>query len=141
MKKHLRTLLVPAVFMLLPLFAGGGCGSSKSGPTIYKVSGTVQHDGNPVPKGFITFIPNTKKGNSGPGGGAEIKDGHFETAPGKGVVGGAYIVQIRGSDGIPTKEEGEDVPDGKELFPPYQVEVDFPTENTEKDFTVPKKGK
>jgi hypothetical protein len=116
-----------------------GCGSKSEGPKKYTVSGKVEFDGNPVPKGFITLIPNTKKGNNGPGGGAEIKDGRFETAVGKGVVGGAYVVQIRGSDGVPYTEEGEDVPDGKDLFGTYEVEVDFPQENTVKDFTIPKK--
>jgi hypothetical protein len=139
--KCVKALLVTTALAALPLLSIAGCGSGQKGPKIYKVSGSVEYGGQPVPKGFVTFIPNTKKGNSGPGGGAEIKDGKFETADGKGVVGGAYIVQIRGSDGIPTKEEGEDVPDGKELFAPYQVEVDFPTEDIEKDFTVPQKGK
>jgi hypothetical protein len=123
---------------MLSLLATGGCGSRQSGPKIYKVSGSVEYDGKPVPKGLITFRPNTSKGNSGPGGGAEIKNGRFETEAGKGVVGGAYIVEIRGTDGVPYSESGEEIPEGKSLFARYEVEVEFPREDTVQDFHVPK---
>lgn len=108
-----------------------GCGSEPEGPTRYQVSGTVTYDGKPVPKGFITFSPDTSKGNKGPGSGAPIENGKYATPEGKGIVGGAYVISIRGSDGIPTTEEGEEVPDGKELFSPYETRIDLPKEDSD----------
>jgi hypothetical protein len=113
-----------------------GCGGS-DGPTRYDVSGSVSYDGKPVPKGFITFIPDTDQGNTGPGGGAVIENGHYETESGKGVVGGPHIIRITGYDGKPTQMSGEDMPDGQPIFQTYQTTFDFPKEDTEKDFTVP----
>lgn len=121
---------------LAMLVTSGGCGSSDKGPPRYTVSGTVSFEGKPVPKGFITFLPDTSKGNKGPGGGAEIKAGSYRTATGKGVVGGPYIVKIVGYDGIATSAEGEELPDGQSLFTPYQTAVEFPLEATKQDFQV-----
>lgn len=112
-----------------------GCGDS--GPKRYQVSGKVTYKGKPVPKGFITFEPDSSKGNEGPGGGAEIVDGEYSTESGKGVLGGPYRVKIVGYDGVPTRQSGEELPDGKPLFIPYETTVDFPKESTEKDFDVP----
>jgi len=115
-----------------------GCGSGSSdGPQRYEVSGTVTFEGKPVPKGFIMFTPDTSKGVSGPGSGAEIANGSFKTASGKGVVGGAHIVEITGTDGIAITESGEELPDGTELFSKFKTEFDFPKENQTKDFEVP----
>jgi hypothetical protein len=115
--------------------AGAGCGGQKD----YQVSGTVTFDGKPVPTGYVTFEPDTEKGNTGPGGGAEIRNGKFTTSRGKGVVGGAYRVKIVGYDGKPTSANGEELADGKSLFPIYQTLVEFPKESITKDFEVPLK--
>ena len=122
-------------FVILPalLLLAAGCGGSGSST----VSGKVTHKGKAVPKGFITFIPDTSKGNSGPGGGAEIIDGEYSTADGKGISGGPYIVQIVGFDGVPYTESGEEIPEGKSLFNKYETTVDFPKDSTVKDFVVP----
>lgn len=115
-----------------------GCGGGMDGPTRYPVSGTVTFDGKPVPKGFITLTPNHAKGNSGPGGGGPIKDGTYSIPEEKGVVGGQYLIKITGTDGVPYKESGEDIPDGKPLFAPYETEFEFPKEPGEKNFEIPK---
>lgn len=130
-----RHILCRALAALALMAGAAGCGSS----TNFEVSGTVTWNGKPVPKGFITFVPDTEKGNSGPGGGAEIIDGKYRTPRGKGVVGGAYKVQIVGYDGVAYKEKGEDVVSGKSLFNMYETTAEFPKESTTKDFTVPEK--
>jgi len=132
---YLSCLFALGAAMALGIFSG--CGSAPDGPERYTVSGTVTHYGEPVPKGFIEFIPDTEKGNSGPGGGAEIEGGEYATPRQKGIVGGHYIVRIRGTDGVPTTEEGEELPEGKELFPLYETRVEFPSEDTTRDFEVP----
>ncbi len=125
-------LLLQAVWIGLLV----GCGRDAV-PNPYQVSGTVSFAGQPVPKGFITFSPDTSLGNSGPGGGAAIVDGKYKTEPGKGIVGGAYVVRIVGYDGVATAAEGEELQDGKPLFVPYQSTVEFPAEDVTQDFEVP----
>lgn len=109
-----------------------GCGGS-DGPRRYTVEGTVTFDGKPVPAGDIAFEPDTSKGNQGPAGYADIKNGRYVTSSGKGAVGGPHIVRINGSDGNATPEQ----PYGGFLFEPYTVELDLPKENTTHDFVVP----
>ncbi|MCA9205406.1 MAG: hypothetical protein KDA59_20280 [Planctomycetales bacterium] len=130
----LRASSSGALFVAVVLMIG--CGGD-SGPTRYEVSGTVTYQGQPVPKGFVTFSPDTSQGNSGPGGGAEIVDGHYETAAGKGVIGGPHQVRIVGYDGIPISMEGEELTDGQPLFTPYITTIDFPAEDSTQDFTIP----
>lgn len=124
---------------LLLFVVSNGCG--KSGPKNFEFSGTVTHNGSPVKRGFIIFEPDFEKGNSGPGGGAEIREGKYRTPKEKGVVGGAYKIKIVGFDGNPTTESGEELADGKPLFDPYHTTVEFPEEDTTKDFEVPVKSK
>jgi hypothetical protein len=114
------------------------CGCGSEGIARYELSGTVTYDGQPVPKGFVTITPDTSKGNEGPGGGAEIVDGKFRTPSGKGIIGGPHVVRIVGYDGVPTRMEGEELPDGKSLFPPYQANIDFPKQDSEHSFAIPK---
>lgn len=119
------------------LFCVGCFGGDKSGT--FPVKGTVTYDGKPVPVGFVTFSPDYEKGNSGPGGGAPIKDGKFETELGKGVVGGPYEVRIVGYTGQRTTESGEELQDGPPLFPAYTTTMDFPKEASTQDFVIPTK--
>jgi hypothetical protein len=123
-----------AVLLLTLVMLGLGC--AKNGLERYEVSGNVTHDGQPVPKGFITFEPDADQGNSGPGGGADIVNGRFRTAAGKGVVGGPYLIKIVGYDGVPVTESGENLPEGKPLFAPHHTKVEFPKQNTQQDFDV-----
>jgi hypothetical protein len=111
-----------------------GCGRDPLGR--HAVSGTVTFRGQPVPIGFVRLIPNTDKGNKGPGGGAAIKNGEFHAPANKGVVGGPYLIEIVGMDGVPSQEEGESLPDGKSLFPTIQVEYEFPNEDSTWNYDV-----
>ncbi|MDA1015614.1 MAG: hypothetical protein O3A00_14320 [Planctomycetota bacterium] len=124
------------LFLLLTVFASG-CGSSDDGPVRFDVSGEVTFAGKPVPSGTIMFVPDNAAGNSGPGGMAVIKDGRYETN-GKGVVGGAYIVKIEGYDGVPVRESGEELADGKPMFEPRELKESFPKEKSTKDFKLEK---
>ncbi len=125
---------------LVVLFAfASGCGKSYDGPQRYEVSGTVTYQGKPVPKGFIRFVPDRSIGNRGSGGGAPIIDGQYATSEAKGVVGGPHLVTVTGTDGVPYAEYGEEIPDGRQLFPTYQLQFDFPKEDTDWDVDVPEK--
>ena len=131
-----RSLSVACRGMLLIVLVGG-CGDSTDGPKRYALSGTVTYDGQPVPKGFITLEPDSAQGNSGPGGGADIINGKYDTKTAMGMVGGPYRVRITGTDGTPVSIEGEELPEGKPLFQPYESTVDFPKEPTVRDFEIP----
>jgi hypothetical protein len=131
---ELSRKVLPSLLLLAPLV----CGCGAEGPARYELSGTVTYDGKPVPKGFVTITPDASQGNEGPGGGAAIVDGKYSTDAGKGIIGGPHVVRIVGYDGVPTRVEGEELPDGKSLFPPYQTTVDFPKQDGEHDFAIPK---
>ena len=114
-----------------------GCGATKDARTLFAVSGNVTFGGKPVPAGFVTFEPNTSQKNVGPGCGASIKNGYYETEKNKGITGGPYFVTVSGSDGIPTTIDDEDAPQGASLFPPYKTQFDFPKEDTRWNIDVP----
>jgi hypothetical protein len=125
--------IAPVAFSCLLL----GCG----GETTYHLSGKVTFKGQPIPSGKIYFIPDTTKGNKGPTGYADIKDGNYDTAAkgGSGCVGGAMIIKIEGIDpaGKPDKVDKSEETTGKPLFPPYQTTVEIPKQKGTKDFDVP----
>ena len=77
----------------------------------------------------------SRKGNDGPQGYSDIKDGKYGTDRfGKGAVSGALIVTIIGTTG---KNASEANMLGQPLFPRYQTTIDLPKEATEFDFEVP----
>jgi hypothetical protein len=116
----------------------GGCGSSPEGPPRFQISGRVTFDGKPVPKGFISFEPDTQAGNKGPGGGAPILNGQYKTERERGVVGGPHLVRIVGYGGVSETVEGEQLADGKPLFETFETKFDFPKQHGTADFQVPK---
>lgn len=131
----MKPLLLPlCLASFLALVSMMGC---QSGPRIYHVKGAVTFEGNPIPAGVIFFDPDVTKQNDGPQGFAFIKDGFYDTAEkgGKGVVGKAYLVRVQGFDGKP----GEELPMGRPLFTDYQEAVDFPLEDSIRDFKVTRK--
>jgi hypothetical protein len=98
------------------------------------------YEGEPVPFGFVRFEPDASKGNTGPGAGAQVKNGEFSTAKGKGIVGGPHQIIVYATDGIHTKIDGEDAPQGRPLFSDYKTQVDFPKDDVEWNVDVPKTG-
>jgi hypothetical protein len=123
----------------LLVFVLAGC----SGDGTYNVSGKVTFKNAPVPAGKIYFIPDGEKGNTGPTGYADIKDGSYNTSwsGGKGAVGGPTVVAIEGFDpSSPAKVAKGDTSGEqtvKALFPQYEFKVELPRSSTTKDFDVP----
>jgi hypothetical protein len=96
--------------------------------------GTVTFKGRPVPAGLITINPDLSKGNDGPQGMAEIRDGHYDTRLlDKGAPSGAVILMIDGFDGVPQGEATSGAP----LFLGYRLSMDIPKESTDKNIEVP----
>ena len=131
---QLRGLVIVGALVLAIMAVG--CGGD-TGPTRYDVSGSVTFDGQPVPMGRILFQPDTSKGNRGPAGVAEIKDGHYDTADGgKGTVGGPHVAIVSGYDGQSKPEQ--EMPYGRALFSDHNLPVDLPKEDATQDIEVPK---
>jgi len=96
--------------------------------------GAVTYKGQPVPAGVIIINPDLSKGNDGPQGMAEIKDGRYDTRSlDKGAPSGAAILMIDGFDGVPQGDQTL----GKALFVGYKLSLDIPNEPTEKNIEVP----
>ena len=125
-----RTRACVVVFAIL---AHAGCRAE--GPERFQVSGEVTFGGKPVPAGVIRFLPDTRKGNSGPAGYAAIDNGRYNTAgSGRGTVGGPHQVVIAGFDGQPA---GPEEPQGSALFPEYRSTIDLPQRTTTAEFDLP----
>jgi hypothetical protein len=95
----------------LVIIAVVGCGSSNERMRVYKVSGTVNFEGEPMQGGgAITFVPTGTQQGKAPGG--EIDDSGNYTlntyVEGDGAVPGSYRVVIAQV----TAEEPEATPDG-----------------------------
>ncbi|PQO38674.1 hypothetical protein C5Y96_01970 [Blastopirellula marina] len=130
---YLRQTSTLAASLLLFL-AAGGCGA---GDSSVHLTGHVTYDGQPVPRGTITFSPDGKQGNTGHGSKAIITDGAYTTQESFGLVGGPHVVRIEGFDGV---ANGDNL-DGKLLFPPHEESYDLPMESGEYDFDIPKSTK
>lgn len=100
-------------------------GCSESGPPRYHVSGTVTHEGTPVPAGSILFQPDPAAGNEGPYGSATIKDGKFDTRDGgEPTIGGPQVVLIEAFDG--NVKNPEYAPYGQSIGGGYQKSHPLP---------------
>jgi hypothetical protein len=138
--RHSIAVRLGAVLVALGMTALlAGCGSGDTGPKRYQLSGKAEFNGQPIPAGQIVFEPDSSKGNSGPQGAAEIRDGKFDTRNGgRGTIGGPHRVRINGYDGVSQDE----MHPAKSLFPEYTTTVDLPKEDGTHDFSVPAaKGK
>lgn len=67
-----------------------GCGGAGDGYERFPVQGTVQHDGQPLKSGVITFVP----GGAGAAGSADVVDGAFSLPVADGLSPGAYRVEV-----------------------------------------------
>ncbi|MGL4549954.1 MAG: hypothetical protein ACRC33_02100 [Gemmataceae bacterium] len=115
----------------LVVLAAGGCGGNKR--PVVNLSGKVTFKGDPVPAGFINFMPDVTGGNAGEVKGFEIVDGTYDTAkgPNPGVYPGANKIMLSGFDGKAVKLW----PKGKQIFNP--IELTETVANGPKDFVVP----
>jgi hypothetical protein len=114
------------------------CGGSSG---IYDLSGTVTYDGQPLLFGKIIFEPDTRQGNSGPAGHADIRNGKYDTRQsGRGTTGGPHVIAISGY-GEPEMVHDMDA-DGKMavpklLFRRHEQRVAIPATKSAMDFDVP----
>lgn len=107
-----------------------GCGDDGK----YKVTGTVNFNGKPVPAGEIRFTPD--KGNKAPMVLVRIKNGAYETPDDKGLVGGAYQLRVSGF-GSAGNTKDPTAPDfGKPLFKTYREDVEFPKDDYEHNIEI-----
>jgi hypothetical protein len=110
-----------------------GCYSK---PKSSQLSGKVIFKGQPVPAGYISFLPDVNSGNKGQLRVLQIKDGAFdsakETPPG--LNPGGYIVQIAGFDGKRIPFFGQ----GKQIFNAVKdIQFTVPEGESAKEFTIP----
>lgn len=127
MNRTLTLLLAGAAVAL----AATGCGPS--GPKLVALSGTVTFKGEPVPAGYISFLPPSGGGTQRV---VQIKDGKYDTAEmqgEKGVHPGPCTVTIAGFNGKKEKFYGQ----GKQIFNPVTEQYTVPDGGGKRDFTVP----
>lgn len=121
--------------LLLSILSLPGCGGP-DGPPRYEVSGMVTYNGQPVPVGYIHFVPDASQGNQGPATEVEIRDGRYATPSGKGTVSGPHRVTIHGQDGVAFDSPEGRIESGRPLFPSYETSVDLPQDNAVQNFAV-----
>jgi hypothetical protein len=104
-----------------------------SGQEIHHVSGTVTFKDKPAPLGKIYFTPDPARGNQGPTGFADIKDGFYNTAlpGGQGTKGGPMLIHMEANDGV-LRANGLYTP----LFS-YDTTGELPQATAVLDFVVP----
>lgn len=112
MKTHLPLCSLALLLMLVP-----GCGGDISDGRVAS-SGTVTLDGQPLPKGAVSFL-DEKNVSVGVG---IIEDGQFEirqTANSGGIEPGKYTVTVESWEVEPgaVTEDGEIVAEGKRAIP------------------------
>ncbi|WDI43985.1 hypothetical protein [Bremerella sp. P1] len=127
MRARLTCITIAASLLLCQ--AVGGC---NFGDSTVHLTGKVTYDGKPVPRGTITFSPDTQQGNSGHGSKAIINDGTYTTRESFGLVGGPHVVRIEGFDGIAHGDNS----DGKLLFRAHEESYDLPMESGDYDFEI-----
>jgi hypothetical protein len=111
-------------------------GCQDSGPPRYRISGTVTHQGQPVPIGSILFQPDGAKQNSGPYGFAPIREGRYDTQlDGKGFSGGPQIVIVEAFDGVNIDPDYN--PYGLSISSGYIQPHDLPHTETTLDIRLP----
>jgi len=121
---------------LLLVAAAVGCG----GGGVHRVSGTVKFKDQPVPAGKVYIFPDASKGNTGPSGFADIKNGSFDTAyGGKGAVAGPVVFAVEGVDpnAAPDKADPSGDVQAKLLFARYELTAELPAAASTKEIAVP----
>lgn len=130
--KETHLLLIACTFFL---------SSCSEGEVIeyHTVSGQITYKGKPLPYGSVIFEPDSKEGNSGAQGFAEVENGTFDTSKkGRGVLGGAYNVYISGQAEKGNPEKGVIPPP---LFRDFQVKINLPKKSTVQNFNIPSNAK
>lgn len=94
LKHHEFACAIPILLTLL-----SGCGRSWGSPELSSVTGVVTIEGQPIPEGQVTFIPDPTQGTRGPSFVGELREnGSFSIHGPNGVEGaipGTYQVVIQ----------------------------------------------
>jgi hypothetical protein len=103
--------------------------AANEGPKRFRVSGEAKFDGQPIVHGDVLFTPDGAKGNAGPQGIAQIRNGKFDTAApdGKGIAGGPTVIRVTGLTSL-----------GGKLVCEYEIKVELPQADGTYDIAVPK---
>jgi len=122
-------LLLAALTMV-----SGGCGQPKR--EVAHLSGKVMFKGQPVPVGFINFMPDVTGGNRGEIRAFEIKDGVYNTAEGSspGIFPGPNKIMISGFNGKPKMPLW---PKGEQIFNSINLDLTVASGTNTHDFEVP----
>jgi hypothetical protein len=118
---------------VLVAILGLTAGCSGSRPKTIQLSGKVTFKGQPVPAGYLSFLPDASQGGRGEVRVVQIKDGVYDSSREKnpGLYPGPTLIRIGGFDGKPLHR----FPQGKQIFNPYEVH-EIVAAGT-KDFDVP----
>jgi hypothetical protein len=113
------------------LVLAAGCSGAQAKKV--QVSGKVTFKGQPVPAGYISFVPDASQGNKGETRVVVIKDGVYDSSKEQnpGVYPGPTLLRIAGFDGKPLTL----YPQGKQIFNPHELHETV-AEGT-KDYDVP----
>jgi len=124
-------LSVPLYLVTILGIAAGCSKEAKLG----QLSGTVTFKGQPVPAGYISFMPDASKGNLGQVKVAQLRDGVYNTALERdpGISPGPTVIRIAGFDG--KKQKG--FSQGKQIFNPHELRATLAEGTATMDFTVP----
>jgi hypothetical protein len=123
--------------LLLGLSLIAGCGG-ESGPKRVSVSGTVEHAGQPLAKGSVSYLPTA----GGPAATTGIVDGRYEFTSETGPVAGPQQVVVRSAaPGKGLGEEAQADPKGKfsnTEQKTWKLDADVPDEDSwENNLTLP----
>jgi hypothetical protein len=119
---------------VLAAVLGLAAGCSSQAARKVQLSGKVTFKGQPVPAGYISFMPDSGEGNAGREVRVvQIKDGVYDSSKEKdpGVYPGPTVIRIAGFDGKPLAL----YPQGKQIFNPHELRQTV--EGGTKDFGVP----
>jgi hypothetical protein len=112
----------------LALMTIGLCGCGDRGPERVVVSGTVTHNGRPIPEGTIRFDP--VQTSLVPGAGAAIKDGKYTVDVHGGVPTGTHRIRIEANRQVKAPS-GSPFPHGLKQYIPKKY-----NDNTQLKLTI-----
>jgi hypothetical protein len=110
-----------------------GCGGPEK--PVAHLRGKVMFKGQPVPAGYISFLPDSSKGNQGSMKVVQIKDGEYDSSlvEDSGLTPGPTVIRIAGFDGKKIRLYAQ----GKQIFNAYELRDTLAEGSATRDFVVP----
>jgi hypothetical protein len=99
------------------------------------VTGTVTRDGVPLSAATIAFEPKANSGTTGPGAGADVRDGAFSISADRHLTPGTYVVRV--SPLAPNS--GDDLKTAPPQFKPWDTTVELKSGNAPLTLELPAK--